>query len=104
VALGPLGLIEALIVLGLILLQVRRLPERSGAYLLGMSILPVIALASIVSRMPACPASGALSAAAQCYAPITVPAIAGYAVAGMVGAVLLGIALRRLYRSARPSA
>jgi hypothetical protein len=104
VALGPLGLIEALIVLGLILLQVRRLPERSGAYLVGMSILPVIALASIVSRMPACPASGALSTAAQCYAPITVPAIAGYAVAGMVGSVLLGIALRRLYRSPRPSA
>jgi hypothetical protein len=104
VALGPLGLIEALIVLGLILLQVRRLPERSGAYLLGMSILPVIALASIVSRMPACPASGALSTAAQCYAPITAPAIAGYAVAGIVGAVLLGIALRRLYRSPRPSA
>ncbi len=102
--LGPLGLIEALIVLGLILLQVRRLPERSGAYLVGMSILPVIALASIVSRMPACPASGALSTAPQCYAPITVPAIAGYAVAGIVGAVLLGIALRRLYRSSRRSA
>ena len=102
--LGPLGLVEALIVLGLILLQVRRLPERSGAYLVGMSILPVIALASIVSRMPACPASGALSTAPQCYAPITVPAIAGYAVAGIVGAVLLGIALRRLYRSSRRSA
>jgi len=104
VVLGPLGLVEALIVLGLILLQVRRLPERSGAYLVGMSILPVIALASIVSRMPACPASGALSTAPQCYAPITVPAIAGYAVAGIVGAVLLGIALRRLYRSSRRSA
>ena len=63
-ALGRLGLIEALIVLGLTLLQVRRLPERSGAYLLGMSILPVIALASIVSRT--CPASAALSTAPQC--------------------------------------
>jgi len=103
VALGPFGLIEALIVLGLILLQVRRLPERSGAYLLGMAILPVIALASIVSRLPPCPAPGALSTAPQCYAPITVPAIAGFAVAGVVGAVLLGIALRRLYQSPRPS-
>jgi hypothetical protein len=104
VALGPLGLAEALIVLGLILLQVRRLPERSGAYLVGMSILPVIALASIVSRMPACPASGVLSTAPQCYAPITVPAIAGYAVAGLAGVVLLGIGLRRLYRSPGTSA
>ena len=97
VALGPLGLAEALIVLGLIVLQVRRFPERSGAYLLGMSVVPVIALASIVSRMPACPSSGALGTASQCYAPITVPAIAGYAVAGLAGAVLLGVALRRLY-------
>jgi hypothetical protein len=69
-----------------------------------MSILPVIALASIVSRMPACPASGALSTAPQCYAPITVPAIAGYAVAGLVGAALLGVGLRRLYQSPGPSA
>jgi len=104
VALGPLGLAEALIILGLILLQVRRLPERSGAYLLGMSIVPVTALGSIVSRMPPCPASGALSTAAQCYAPITVPAIAGYAVAGLAGAVLLGIALRRLYRRTKSTA
>lgn len=103
VALGPLGLAEALIVLGLILFQVRRLPERSGAYLVGLSLLPLVALASIVSRMPACPASGALSTAPQCYAPITVPALAGYAVAGLVGAGLLGVGLRRLYGSPRSS-
>ena len=30
-ALGPLGLLEALIVLGLVLVQVRRFPERAGA-------------------------------------------------------------------------
>ena len=103
VALGPLGLAEALIVFGLILLQVRRFPERSAAYLTGTSIVPVIALASIVSRMPVCPASGVLSTA-QCYAPITVPAIIAYAGAGVVGAVWLGIALRRLYRQPSPSA
>ena len=90
--------------LGLILLQIRRFPERSGAYLVGTSILPVIILASIVVRMPACPESGALSTAPQCYVPITVPAIAAYAAAGVVGAVLLSIALRRLYRSPGPSA
>ena len=97
-ALGPLGLVESLIVFGLIVLRVRRFPERSGAYLLGMSIVPVIVLGSIVLRMPACPASGA------CYAPITLPAIAGYAVAGIVGAILSAIGLRRLYRSPKPSA
>ena len=101
-ALGPLGLIEALIVLGLILVQVRRLPERTGAYLVGVSILPVIVLASILSRMPACPGPGVPSTAPQCYAPITVPAVLGYAVAGLIGAVLLGIALRRLYRPPTP--
>ncbi len=95
-ALGPLGLAEALIVLGLILLQIRRLPERSGAYLVGMSLLPLMTLTSIVTRLPACPASGAVSTASQCYASITVPAIAGYAIAGLVGLVLLGIGLRRL--------
>jgi hypothetical protein len=97
-ALGLVGLIEALIVLGLILVQVRRYPERPGAYLAGASILPLIILASFVARMPACPGSGALSTAPQCYAPITVTAIVGYALAGLIGAVLLGIALRRLFR------
>jgi len=102
IALGPLGLIEAFFVLGLVMVQVRRYPERPGAYLVGASILPVIVLASIVSQMPACPGSGALSAAPRCYAPITVPAIAGYAIAGLVGAVLLGITLRRLFSSPSP--
>lgn len=104
VALGPLGLIEALIVLGLVLLQVRRFPERSGAYLLGVSVLPVISLAAIVARVPACPQSGVVSTAPECYAPITVPALAAYAAAGLVGVVLLGIGLRRIFRSAAPSA
>jgi hypothetical protein len=89
-------------VLGLIMVQVRRYPERSGAYLLGASILPLIVLASIVSRMPACPGSGALSPAPQCYAPITLPALAGYAIAGLLGAVLLGVTLRRLFSPPSP--
>jgi len=94
-ALGPLGLIEALIVLGLVLVQVRRLPERSGAYLVGFSILPVIVLASIVFRLPAChtPIS---STAPQCYVPLAVPALIAYAAAGVIGALLFGRALRRL--------
>ena len=96
--LGPLGLVEALIVLVLVLVQVRRFPERSGFYLVGMSLLPLIILVSIVTRMPSCPAGGALSAAPQCYAPITVPALLGYGLAGFAGAVLTGLALRRLFR------
>jgi hypothetical protein len=94
-ALGPLGLIEALIVLGLVLVQVRRLPERSGAYLVGFSILPVIVLASIVFRLPACH-TPITSTAPQCYVPLAVPALVGYAVAGVIGALLFGRALRRL--------
>jgi len=96
-ALGPLGLIEALIVLGLVLLQVRRFPERSGAYLMGASIVPLVILASVVARLPACPGSGALSTSAPCYAPITVPAMVAYGLAGLVGAIVLGLALRRLF-------
>ena len=102
IALGPLGLIEAFFVLGLVMVQVRRYPERPGAYLLGASILPLIVLASIVSQMPACPGSGVLSAAPRCYAPIALPAIAGYAIAGLVGAVLLGVTLRRLFLGPSP--
>jgi hypothetical protein len=94
-ALGPLGLIESLIVLGLVLVQVRRLPERSGAYLVGFSILPVIVLASIVFRLPACH-TPITSTAPQCYAPLAVPALIAYAVAGVIGALLFGRALRRL--------
>jgi len=94
IALGPLGLIEALIVLGLVLVQVRRLPERTGAYLVGMSIVPVIVLASIVLRLPACP-TPLPRVAPQCYVPLAVPALAAYAVVGVIGAVLLGITLRR---------
>jgi len=81
------------------MVQVRRYPERSGAYLLGASIVPLIVLASIVSEMPACPQSGVVSGAPRCYAPFTVTATAGYAVAGLVGALLLGFALRRIFSS-----
>jgi hypothetical protein len=88
-------LIEALIVLGLVLVQVRRLPERSGAYLVGFSILPVIVLASIVFRLPACQ-TPVVSTAPQCYAPLAVPALIAYTVVGLIGAILLGTALRRL--------
>jgi hypothetical protein len=90
-----LGLVEALIVLGLVLVQVRRLPERTGAYLVGFSIIPVIVLASIVFRLPACPTPVA-STAPQCYAPLAVPALIAYGMVGVIGAVLSSIALRRL--------
>ena len=98
-ALGPLGLIEALIVLGLILVQVRRFPERTGAYLMGVSIVPLIVLASLVARLPACPGSGAVRTSAACYAAITVPAMIAYGLAGLVGALLLGLSLRRIFSS-----
>jgi hypothetical protein len=88
-------LAEALIVLGLVLVQIRRLPERTGAYLVGMSIIPVIVLASIVLRLPACPTAAARTAA-QCYAPLAVPALLAYGVAGVIGAVLLSNAVRRM--------
>ena len=94
-ALGPLGLIEALIVLGLVLIQVRRLPERTGAYLVGMSLIPVIVLASIVFRLPACP-SPVPKTATQCYAALAVPALIAYGLVGVIGAVLLGNVVRRL--------
>jgi hypothetical protein len=90
-----LGLVEALIVLGLVLVQVRRLPERTGAYLVGFSIIPVIVLASIVFRLPACPRP-VTSTGPQCYASLAVPALIAYAVVGVIGAVLSGIAWRRL--------
>jgi hypothetical protein len=96
-ALGPLGLIETLIVLGLVLVQIRRYPERTGAYLVGMSILPVIILSSIVARFPGCPVHG--NPAPQCYEPITIPALILYVLAGLAGAVLLGLTLRRLWRA-----
>lgn len=96
-ALGLLGLIEALIVLGLVLWQVRRFPERSGGYLLGLSLLPVIVLGTIVSRMPVC--DGSRSPSAECYAPITGPALGAYAIAGLIGAVMLGRTLRRMFES-----
>jgi hypothetical protein len=88
-------LAEALIVLGLVLVQVRRLPERTGAYLVGMSIVPVIVLASIVVRLPVCP-TPAESTAPQCYAPLAVPALIAYGVVGVLGAVLLGKVVRRM--------
>jgi hypothetical protein len=94
-ALGPLGLIEALIVLGLVLVQVRRLPERTGAYLVGISIVPVIVIGSIVFRLPVCP-TPLPPVAPQCYVPLAVPAGIAYGVVGVIGAVLLSYALRRL--------
>lgn len=91
-SLGPLGLIEALIVLGLVFFQVRRFPERAGAYLFGMSLLPVAILGAIVSRVPAC---GHQGPGTQCYTAITLVALVAYSAGGLAGAVLLGVALRR---------
>lgn len=96
-ALGPLGLIEALIVLGLVLWQVRRYPERTGAYLIGLSLVPVVLLSIIVTRMPVC--DGAVSKTGECYAPITGPALAVYAIVGLIGVILLGMTLRRLFET-----
>ena len=55
-----------------------------------------IVLVSIVTRMPPCPAGQASSAGPPCYASITLAAIAGYVLAGLAGAVVTGIGLRRL--------
>ncbi len=71
-----------MIVLGLVLVQVRRLPERSGAYLVGFSIFP--GHTPITSTAP------------QCYAPLAVPALIAYAAVGVIGALLFGRALPRL--------
>lgn len=89
--LGPIGLAEALIVLALVLVQVRRMPERSGAYLIGMSLLPLIYLASIVTRIAPC---WAKPAPIPCYAPITLIAVVAYSVAGIVGIGLLVLGVR----------
>jgi len=96
--LGPLGLIEALVVLVLVLVQVRRFPERIGAYLFGMSLLPVAILAAIISRVPACG-----PATTGCYGPLTIVALVAYGVGGLVGAALLGVSLRRLFGASAAS-
>jgi hypothetical protein len=93
IALGPLGLIEALIVLGLVLVRVRRFPERTGAYLMGASIVPLVLLIALMLRMPSCDVGR--SARGECYAPVTGPATVVYGIAGLAGAGLVGWALRR---------
>lgn len=97
-ALGPLGLIEALIILGLVLLRVRRFPERVGSYLIGASVIPIVLLAAIVTRMPSCDVGR--SVRGECYAPITGPALIGYVIVGLVGAAIVGLTLRRWFAPA----
>jgi hypothetical protein len=99
-ALGPLGLIEALIILGLVSIRVRRFPERVGAYLVGASIIPIVLLGAIVARMPSCDAGR--SVRGQCYAAITGPALIGSVIVGLAGAAILGITLRRWAAPAAP--
>jgi hypothetical protein len=94
-ALGPLGLIEALIVLVVVLLQLRRFPERVGAYLVGMAIFPLAILTAVVTHVPSC---GQRSGAAQCYYPVTLFALGAYAVAALVGLAMLGMAGRSMVR------
>lgn len=92
-AFGPLGLIEALVVLGLVLIRVRRFPERSGAYLMGVSLIPLVLLISLMLRMPSCDVGH--SARGECYAPATGPATVVYGIAGLGGAALIALGLRR---------
>ena len=93
-ALGPLGLIEALIVLGIALFRVRRFPEQAGAYLIGVSLIPLVLLIALMLRMPSCDVGR--STHGECYAGISGPAAIVYGIAGLVGAGLVGLALRRL--------
>ena len=90
--LGPLALIEALIILAIVGFRVQRFPERTGAYLLGGSLIPVITFLSIIVRMPACQAGASLHG--ECYAPITGPAVIGCVIVGLVGAAILALGLR----------
>jgi hypothetical protein len=99
-ALGPLGLIEALIILGLVSIRVRRFPERVGAYLVGASLIPIVLLATLVTRMPSCDVGRSVQG--QCYAPITGPALIGYVIVGLAGAAILGLTLRRWVAPASP--
>ena len=92
--LGPLGLIEAAVILAILVVRFRSFPERAGGYLLGVSVVPIILLGSIVTRMPSCDAG--LSRHGECYATITGPALIAYALVGLVGAGLLAFALGRL--------
>ena len=94
-ALGPLGLIEAVVILILVMSRVRRFPERVGAYLVGVSIIPLVLLVGIIARMPSCDVGR--SARGECYAPITGLAVIGYAIVGVLGAVIVGLTLRRLF-------
>jgi hypothetical protein len=87
-------LILAALIFGTVVVQVRRFPERTGAYLLGVSVVPDVLLGSIVARMPAC--GSGLSSTGECYAPVTSVALVAYAVAGVVGALLVGLFLRQL--------
>ena len=94
-ALGPLGLIEAVVILILVMFRVRRFPERVAAYLVGVSIIPLVLLVGIIARMPS--SDVGRSARGECYAPITGLAVIGYAIVGVLGAVIVGLTLRRLF-------
>jgi hypothetical protein len=92
-ALGPLGLVEALIVLGLVVFGMRRFPERTGTYLMGMSVIPVILLLAIVVRLPQCPVHGT---AVGCYSSVTLAVLAVYVIVGIAGALITVRAWLRL--------
>ena len=92
--LGPLGLLEALIVLGIALARVRRFPERTGAYLIGASLIPIALIGALMARMPSCDVGR--SAHGECYAPITGPALVFYVLLGLVGVAITAFALRRM--------
>jgi hypothetical protein len=95
--LGPLALVEALIILAIVGFRIRRFPEQTGAYLLGASLVPVIVLASTVARMPACQAG--VSSHGECYAPITGPMVIAGVILGLIGAAILAVGLRPMLSS-----
>lgn len=93
---GPLGLLEASIILALVTIRIRRYPERAGGYLLGIAVVPLVLLGAIIARMPSCDVGQ--SARGECYAPITGPALIGYALAGLLGPALIALTVVRLRR------
>lgn len=91
--LGRLAPIPVFVILGIALARFRRFPERTGGYLLGISLVPAVLAAVIVIREPSCRA--VRRAYVECYTPAAIPFLIGFVLVAVIGAVVLVISFRR---------
>lgn len=105
VALGLVGVALVVLLTPLTVIWLRRRLVAMGVYFVFLGAAAIAILLPVVSGSQPCQGSwnGSVTSSANCYAPSTVPALAGYSVVMLLGLAIAGYAIRSQSRGSSSS-